>query len=293
MNSSPGGYAHVDIESEIPGRPGLLVELRRLVNQTMPPARIDYTDTSFSQGIRAAAMLGLPTPDGDNPFMLRRMWTFRRLYADGVERLLSINRLDSALVSLLNVAWIGGRAPMPNEIVNASGLQPVGGMSGLFVYRNPRVLPRFFLVRRIWRADEHSSFDMVGRRSFDPSAEAVVEGIPEDRDRLAVSAVTVRSFTPNSIRLAVTVDGPAFLVSSEAMYDGWTATVNGRAQPLLMTNGAFRGLALPAGADEITMTYRPRHFILSIALSAAATLIAAACLRRGTRRLQARAPSVA
>jgi hypothetical protein len=43
--------------------------------------------------------------------------------------------------------------------------------------------------------------------------------------------------------------------------------VNGAPEPFLMTNGAFRGLALPAGTSRTVMEYRPRALFFCMALS--------------------------
>ena len=117
MNSYPGGYKTVDSEYHATGATGLAEKLRALANRTTPPSRIDYTDRLFSQGIRGSDMLGLPTANGDNPFMLRGMLYLRRLFTSGEfwERQLSVSRLDSALLSMLNVAWIVSGAPIPPD----------------------------------------------------------------------------------------------------------------------------------------------------------------------------------
>ncbi|HMC59213.1 MAG TPA: hypothetical protein VKJ01_08485, partial [Candidatus Solibacter sp.] len=117
MNSYAGGYKTEDSEYAPNGPVKLSEKLRSLANQTVPPSRIDYTDAAFSQGIRGSDMLGLPTANGDNPFLLRRMLYLRRLFTAGQpwERQLSVNRLDSPLLSMMNVAWIVSSVPIPPD----------------------------------------------------------------------------------------------------------------------------------------------------------------------------------
>jgi uncharacterized membrane protein YfhO len=64
------------------------------------------------------------------------------------------------------------------------------------------------------------------------------------------------------------------MVTSEPMYPGWEATVNGKPVPLRMTNGAFRGLALPSGTNEIVMEYHPPYLRLYLVVSMAFLLLA-------------------
>ncbi|MCB0105699.1 MAG: YfhO family protein [Caldilineaceae bacterium] len=44
---------------------------------------------------------------------------------------------------------------------------------------------------------------------------------------------------------------------SEIWYPGWRATVNGEPVPILRTNGALRGIAVPAGTSQVEMEFSP------------------------------------
>jgi hypothetical protein len=275
MNSHDRGYQQADSERSVFGRPMLPGRLRALAGLTTPPARIDYTDAVFPQGVRAAAMLRLPTPSGDNPFVLLRILYLRRLYCEGNpwERLLPAGNVSSPLMSMMNVGWVAGGAAIPEDQVRKAGLEELDTVDAIHIYRNPRALPRFYLVPRVRRsAGEAETFRMLARDDFDPAAEAIVEGIAEDRAGLGSGAVKVSLYAPNRVELEVSTAAPAFLATSEAMYPGWEARVNGKPEPLLLTNGAFRGLALAPGAGRIIMQYHPRYFAFCLFLSAAALL---------------------
>jgi hypothetical protein len=286
MNSADGGYKQEDPEHRISGSKELTDDLRKLANQTNPPSRLDYMDRTLGSAVLGADMLGIPTANGDNPFLLRRMLYLRRLFGDGNywERDLPVNRPASPLLGMLNVAWLVRVQPLPEDQVRAAGLDVKGEMDGVWVYRNPRVLPRFFLTPRVRRSPgESATFQMLARSDFDPSAEAIVEDVAADQANLATAPVEVKTYTPNRIQLAVTTAAPAFLVTSEAMYTGWEATVNGKSVPLRMTNGAFRGLALPAGANQIVLEYRPPFLGLYLAISSILGLLTLAVAVRGER----------
>jgi hypothetical protein len=263
MNSYEGGYKEQTSEYRITRTTDLLERLRKLVNETTPPSRIDYTDTTALADVMVGSdMLGLPTANGDNPFMLRRMLYLRRLFSGGQwwERKLPVDRPGSPLVSMLNITWLVGGSRLAAEQVRLAGLEEREVSDGVWGYRNPRALPRFFLVSRIRRSpSESETFRLLGQYGFNPAEEAIVEDVPSDRSGLTTAPVSVKAYTPNRIQLSVATSGPAYLATSEPMYAGWEARVNGKRQPLLMTNGAFRGLALPAGASEIAMEYHPPH----------------------------------
>jgi hypothetical protein len=279
MNSSSGGYKKVESESRVPDAPELPDQLRSLVERTSPPSRIDYADAVFSQGIRGSDMLRLPTASGDNPFVLLRILYLRRLIGSGApwDRLLPVSQFSSPLLSMMNVGWVVGGAPIPADQVEKAGLEPLEPVDGFHVYRNPRVLPRFFLAPRVRRSSgESETLRMVSRADFNPAAEAIVEGLPSDREGLGTGEVKVSAYTANRVQLEVVSTAPAFLATSEAMYPGWEAAVNGKPAPLLTTNGAFRGLALDGGANTVVMEYHPRYFAFSSFLSVLALLAAAA-----------------
>jgi uncharacterized membrane protein YfhO len=77
---------------------------------------------------------------------------------------------------------------------------------------------------------------------------------------------------------------PALLVSSEAWYPGWNASVDGSGRPILMVNAAFRGIAVPPGRHRVAMVFAPRILWWSAAVSAmACLLLAAAAVRYNTK----------
>jgi hypothetical protein len=225
--------------------------------------------------MQASGLLNLPTPSGNNPFALLRPMHVRWLYTAGNpwERDPVVNRFDSPLLNMMNVGFLVSDSAISANEIRRAGLKTQDNIGPFYVYRNPHVLPRFFLVPQIEKSSsETQTIQLLGEPSFNPAAEAIVEDIPESRGGLAISAVDVRSYTPNRFELMVSTAGPAFLVTSEPMYPGWTAKVNGTTQSLLMTNGAYRGLMLAPGQSDIVMEYHPRFFALSIAISSLALL---------------------
>lgn len=269
MNTYAGGHKTQASPYRADGE-AVAARLRAILDQTRPLARVDYTDEGFGQGIEGPGMLGIPTTSGDNPFALLRVMHVRRLYATGEawSRNLTVNRVGSPLLNMLNVEVLAGVAPIAEEEVRKAGLEILAPERGVRIYRNPRALPRFFLVRRIRKSTgEAESLRLLSEEGFDPAEEAVVEGVAADQGNLGTSGVQVDLYEASRIQLRADVDRPAFLATSEAMYPGWGATVNGVPETLRMTNGAFRGLALPAGTNRIAMQYRGRGLAVSLWIS--------------------------
>jgi len=293
MNTAPGSYQLATSDHEYMNDPAALPKLRALVDTSVPPLRIDYADI-WVPGILGASMLELPTPAGNTPFMLRRVHELRQLYCGSKPsdpmplptRDLAVTRFDSPLLRMLNTGVLGSLS----EIKDAN-LQPAGQAANLHLYRIPDPLPRFFLVPAVRRSSsENETFGLLAQPSFNPAEEAIVEGISSDRTGLAEGKVQVRKYEPERIEMTVEIAGPAFLATSEPTYPGWEARVNGQSQPMLMTNGAFRGLELPRGKSEIVMTYHPANLKLSLGLTILA-LTTAFLIFRTERSISPQAPA--
>jgi len=272
MNAAPGGPdALTASETAYQRDAGALQRLRQLVQVSAPPVRTDYADV-WAPGILAGGMLGMPTADGHIPFMLRRMLLLRRIFTDGkpTERNRPVSRLDSPLLRMLNTGFVGTLFELPADRASSAGLTKAGSYAGLTMYRVPGPLPRFYLVPELRRsADEAETFRLLARPDFDPAAEAVVEGAAGGSG-LGAGSVKVLVYEPDFVRLEVQAQAPGFLASSETLYPGWTATLNGAGVPLVLTNGVFRGLSVPGGRSEIVMTYRPDGLVPSGAVSLSA-----------------------
>ena len=285
MNSMPGGYQGENSEYHISGFPGALSDVQKLVDIANPPLRLDYMDNEPWNFIQGSEIFKLPTADGDNPFLLKRILFLRRLFCGGYpwERELPVNRPGSPLVSMLNTGYLGALSGVTSDKLSHSGLELAGQFAGLRFYRVPQPLPRFFLVRRLHLSHSaEETFSYLARQDFKPADEAIVEA----RDlpfagTLGGGAVSVKLYMPNQIELEVAAGGPAFLASSETLYPGWTVTINGKPRRFYMTNGAFRGVALDPGANHVVMTYWPEGFLIWTAISIASLILALAGLLFG------------
>jgi hypothetical protein len=285
MNYYPGSYKAEHSEYEIAGYPGSLAKIQELLGGANPPLRVDYVDRGADTFVWGPNMLKLPTPDGDNPLALNRILALRRLFCAGNfwERQRNVSNLSSPLVRMLNVGFLASSAfPFTKEL-GPEHLPLAADIAGLRFYRKPDPLPRFFLVRRLHIASgADDAFSYLGRADFAPGEEAVVESQElRPEGPLAGGAVHVDLYSANRIEVNVVTDGRAFLASSETLYPGWTATINGKPASFYMTNGVFRGLMLDGGVNRIVMTYWPERYLLWASISVLGLLIAIAGLVLG------------
>jgi uncharacterized membrane protein YfhO len=70
-------------------------------------------------------------------------------------------------------------------------------------------------------------------------------------------------------------------VLSDNWFPGWHATVDGHAEPVLLADGALRGIAVPAGRHTVEMEYSPASIRWGSAVSLLAFLSLAAIALTG------------
>jgi len=163
------------------------------------------------------------------------------------------------------------------------------GTATLHVYENEDALPRAYLTES-WQPVD----DLAGAARWmfqDGLASPAVPclegaGPVPDGDSATPRALTVADNGPNHLSITLPAGHRGGLVVLTDSWDeGWTATLDGEAAPLLPTNGYQRGMLVPPEAGELTMTYRPVGWRLGLFVSfvALATLLAwvlASCLAR-------------
>jgi hypothetical protein len=270
------------------GSEELLDRLREFVNRSSPPARFDTYDEAGGW-VSTAAMTELPTASGNDPFAFYRMMQVRLLFAKGERwgRYYQVSQLDSPILDFLNVRYLLSRTPLPPN----GKFTRLADLPSRTLYENRTALPRFFLVPNVLRAGSlHEAIERMRSPDFNPANVAVVENGAELHTAADGKAlVQVVQYRPAEVVLEVDSSEPRYLVSSEVNYPGWRAWVDGREQPIFMTNGAFRGLPLPAGSHRVVFRFRPAILLWSALVSGLACLILAVLLQRPPRVQRSRA----
>jgi len=250
------------------GSPELLARLRLFIHQSVPPHRIDLADDTHRWGM-TAPLTRIPTGTGYDPMALARVLRLRLAFAQG-ERwgaTYPVENLGSPVVDLAGIRYVLSRAPIDPETLAAAGFRHVADLPGRRLYENPEAFPRFYLVGRTRPAGNlEEAAALVTDPAFDPRSEAIVEtgDLPAGS---ALGSVRVLSYRENSVMLEVRSPEPSFLVAAESHYPGWRAWIDGREQPILYTNVAFRGLAVPAGSHQVVLAFQPKLPVLGGVLS--------------------------
>jgi hypothetical protein len=100
----------------------------------------------------------------------------------------------------------------------------------------------------------------------------VVEGLPTRLGAPAPSPARIARDDPGAVDLSVRAPRPGLLVLDDLDYPGWSASVDGRDAPIHSANGAFRAIAVPAGAHTVRFSYEPASVLVGAIISAIAWL---------------------
>jgi hypothetical protein len=228
---------------------------------------------------------GIPAAGGYDPLALVRLMQVRLSLSPG-ERwgtYYDASNPASRVLDFLNVRCLSAHAPIRPEILAASGLRQVAEIEGHHLYENTHALPRFFFVpRSVPVSSLAAALSLIRTPSWRPGDEAAVEAAPSALPAPGgLGSVRVLAYRMNSVELFVDTTAPALLVSSEVNYPGWRVSVDGRASKILVCNGAFRGVVLPAGKHTVEFRFLPPVLIAGGAVSFGAWLLCALLWRRG------------
>ena len=157
------------------------------------------------------------------------------------------------------------------------------------LYKNTQALPRFFLVPTIvglHNRDEIARAIRTGK--YDPARVVLTANADVPADFLAdcgssiLPAVEVISYAINAVKLKTNAPCNAFLATSEVMYPGWRATIDGTTATLIEGNLAFRTLPVPAGSHTVVMSFFPKSVIIGafVSIVTAIGCVYMVCIRR-------------
>jgi hypothetical protein len=194
---------------------------------------------------------------------LNGIWNPLRLGAYDVLTWVGIER-DDPFYDLYNVKYVitSRDTPVPAhfELAFDEGEQ--------VIYRNTRSLPRSFMVYDVVIAGgDISALNKARSSRFSPRHQVVLkeEEIPlfaAGESPASEGSVRVVARRPNHLSFEVSTASAGYLFVSEMWMPGWTAHVDGEAQPVLQANYTFRAVPIPAGDHKVEMVYRPASWPL-------------------------------
>ena len=186
--------------------------------------------------------------------------------------------LDSRLLPLLNVRYLLASRSLKHkdwELVERAG--PIR----LYRVRPERALPRAFLVGRVEAVDSlDAALERMKRPDFDPARLAVVQpstdAVADWTANVSIDGAgdaSITHYSASSVEIRVQANAAAFLVLCDVHYPGWHAYVDGRREEVVVTNGVFRGVPVPAGGHDVEFRFEPAAFRIGVATALAALIL--------------------
>ncbi len=153
------------------------------------------------------------------------------------------------------------------------------------VFENLRARPRAWLVPEVRHVSPDEALNAIRSsrlsdgRGFDPARLALVEDAIDFKTQQPDPAAVARVVQVNSREMEVHTEtsAPAFLVTSDVLYPGWQATVDGAPARLYQTDYILRGVEVPAGSHIIRFTFIPKSFYYGAIVSGLSLLLLIGC----------------
>jgi hypothetical protein len=134
----------------------------------------------------------------------------------------------------------------------------------------PYFLPMASAGQRPVFLDATNTLRALMSSEFDPRAAVFLD--PVDKPSVSVTNQTTArvlssDWSPHRIQLEVEAAEPSLVVLSQAFYHNWRAHVGDKPVRLLRANHAFQALQVPAGRNQVTLSYEDTAFRWGVCLS--------------------------
>lgn len=144
---------------------------------------------------------------------------------------------------------------------------------------NTAARPRVSIVDQVIVANGTVTADLLHQLAWDPSRQAVVEGVRAEELRAAGASgagpageARIQTYTPTEITAQADMQAAGYLLLADRYDDGWRAYLDDREVPMLRANGVERLVAVPAGLHVVRFSYAPFAVSLGLGISAVAAL---------------------
>jgi len=98
---------------------------------------------------------------------------------------------------------------------------------------------------------------------FDPAKDVVIEGpsalAMTNGEGHLEGSVQLEEYGNHHVAMTVRTNRPAWMVTSDTFYPGWSARLNGKATAIYPANTSGRAVLIPPGIHQVEMTYQPSH----------------------------------
>lgn len=208
-------------------------------------------------------ILMLSPDDHREEFRLGVLYRLNMLSLANVGWLVSRDRLNDPELELVEDGGRPWNSVTTFEKIKRSVIANFLGRDHLFIYRNTKVLPRFFSVDTVSpQADGRAVLKAVAAMPVEELRHRVVaeaatlpRGLDASR-RFAPAEFRLLRASSDALELAVEGDGPTLLVVSNSYSPFWSCLADDQPVDIFPAYHAFWGILLPPGTRHVSCTYR-------------------------------------
>jgi len=189
------------------------------------------------------------------------------------------NRVDDLTAPMLSMMNVRFALALPDSAIPPSW-RLIGRYPGYALLENSRALPRAFVPRVVHTGLNNVIGDMRACNDFGAEAWIETQGPAMDVAN-GTGSVRVRA-DGSHLLLHASMKSPGWIVVSETAWSGWRASSGGNPVKLHFADRAFLGMYLPAGDQDIVLSYRPKAFTTGAiaSIATAGLLVVLALVRR-------------
>jgi hypothetical protein len=186
------------------------------------------------------------------------------------------------VISMFNIKYL--LTPWP---VQSGSLEQLESPTGVFMYRNPSVMPRAFMVSGYTLAQNSDAAKAILLSDdFDPNQKAIVYKQPRISSSTSQlnASVAIEQYRTNEVIIRAKTDRDGLLVLSDTYYPGWKVFIDGTEGEVLRANVCQRAVEVPAGEHEVKFVFDSFPAKAGFGISIAALLVAGGLLVAARRK---------
>jgi hypothetical protein len=186
------------------------------------------------------------------------------------------NSVRSPLLRVLNIKYV--LASTRKSLTSDANIGNIRKIGDVFLGVEKTVQPRSFLVAQ----SVNAASDAAASNLLSQNPQAVFQRVilsAMNAPTLSAStnttsdAVSLLRYAPEASSWRIQCNAPHYLVTTDAYYPGWNATLDGHSVPIYRANLAFRAVYIPAGDHVLRYRYQPKSVRDGAVLSLAALAI--------------------
>jgi hypothetical protein len=235
-------------------------------------------------------MYGLQSPSGYDPLYWGQYAKFYNIYNggspnSGVSRYAELSNYNSKFIDLAGVKYLvvakrkdGIIDKNTNQIsykISDPKYKRVFEDQSVIVLENTRVIPRAIVYKDyLVEPDNQKSLEKL-HQDLDFRKKVILDQEPifTNFKDSSNSLVKILNYKNTSVTLEVESSSDNVLMLTDANYPGWKVEVDQKPAQILMADGVYRAVSLPAGNHLVVFSYFPRSFRLGLIVSGGSFLL--------------------